>query len=1079
MRCLSIVFVTCVLGWRVAATAAQGESTMPIDAGGAVFDAAPFGDPLSDSTGSSIGVRWTEARKIRRVMLVLPDGAAAPPSVRVEFWHCEWDGRADVPPAERDAAGAGWEYADDWFNGEWRTAKSQVQTVGGGLELTFQPTSPAESDKFKAPGVTYRRTTQVRVAAAAPFPPGTRLHTFTDAVLKPLRVRIGFGIPRAFEDEGLGPKEGVVEVHNGHLGRLNGVDHATADANGVHWSLRDPRQGVLEADLLYAADPFDPHYDRTVVTVRSSIRPFSFFADDVARGDRVLVDDLGVLVTRADDPITLAEYRAQLRELGRKTVYDRVQDEPEQTLMRAWNDMPLKRPLYFVHGLPGNRNSMRQYPNGDILVSSNPHWFTKPPSTRDTPHKRWHGDWIRYGFGLSPDPMPGGRALRDGYLPILRTWWQEGPLYIEQATVLAPDDDPDALRLDTPTVMYVSVRFVNTSDCEPATARLRLTSVAHDVPEELRLDGDVVWAEYEGAVRPRYMLSVSTADETSGFTPDGNALRWERSIPPRESARFAAWIPSITVEHEELARISGCSFDAAADQMAAYWQRLTEAGTQVNTPEPWLNNFYRSHARHLLVNCLQELDSDRLHAHVGTFYYGVFPNESVMMISDLDRRGLHDFARRCYDSFLHYQGTVAFPGAYGSKEGLFYGAGGHEMGGYNKSHGYVLWGLAEHWRLTRDRAWMQRAAPSIAAGCDWILRERQRTMTAGPGGTRPLEFGWLPKGSLEDVTDYWYWLATNAATAWGFLAAADALADFGHPRGVELRDAAAAYRDDVVRGIQEARIRAGVVRLRDGTYVPKFPSHLHLRGRAVGWIRETLEGSLFLPAYQLIDPRGRETSWILKDYEDNLYISDTYGYSIPAFESFWFSRGGFSMQSNLLDGPLPYLWRDEIKHYLRAFFNGFASAYYPDIAMCNEHCLPELGYPMGDHFKSSDEAQVAYWLRLMFIREDGEDLVLGQALPRDWLRDGEVCGIERAPTHFGPMGLRIASHAAESYIDVTLTPPDRNPPRRIFVRLRHPESSPLKSVIVNGAPHSDFDPQMEWIVLPGSLTGPQEILARY
>ena len=1071
--------VTLVLGCCVAAAAAQGEPTTPIDIDGTVFDAAPFGDSLRDDTGCSIGVRWTEARKIRRIVLALPEGVAAPPGVRVEYWHREWDGRAEVPPGERDAGGAGWECADDWSNGEWRAARSQAQTRSGGLELTFEPTSPAENEKLKPPGVTYRRTTQVRVVAAAPLPPGTRLHAFTDAVLKPLRVRIVFGMPRAPGIERGSLEEGSLDIYNGRLEGLHGTGHATTAPDGVHWSMSDPREGGLEADLRYASDPFDSRYDRTVVTVRSSSRPFSFFADEVARGNRVLVDDLGVLVVRADDPTTLEAYRAQLRELGRKTVYDRVQDEPEQTLMRAWNDMPLKRPLYFVHGLPGNRNSMRQYPNGDILVSSNPHWFTKPPSERDTPHKRWHGDWIRYGFGLSPNPMPGGRALRDGYLPILRTWWQEGPLHIEQETVLAAEGDPEAVRLDTPTVMHVCVRFVNTSDHEPATARLRLTSVAQDVSEKLRLDGNVVRAEYEGAPQARYMLSVSAADEAPGFTPDGDALRWERSIPPRGSARFEAWIPSITVEREELERISGGPFDVAADRVAADWRRLTDAGTQINTPEPWLNDFYRAHAGHLLVNCLQELDSDRLHAHVGTFYYGVFPNESVMMISDLDRRGLHDYARRCYDSFLHYQGTVALPGEYGSQEGLFYGSGGHEMGGYNKSHGYVLWGLAEHWRLTRDQAWMRQAAPGIAAGCDWIIRERQHAMTTGPGGSRPIEFGWLPRGSLEDVTDYWHWLATNAATVWGFLAAADALVDFGDPRGGELRDAAAAYRDDVVRGLQEARIRAGVVRLRDGTYVPKIPSRLQLRGRAVGWIRETLEGSMFLPAYQLSDPRGLETTWILKDYEDNLYISDAYGYSIPAFESFWFSRGGFSMQSNLLDGPLPYLWRDEIKHYLRAFFNGFTSAYYPDIAMCNEHCLPELGYPVGDHFKSSDEAQVAYWLRLMFIREDGEDLVLGQALPRDWLSDGRVCEIERAPTHFGPMGLRIASHAADDHVDVRLTPPERNPPRRILLRLRHPECKPLRSVTVNGAPHSDFDPVMEWIALPGSLTGPQEILARY
>lgn len=1076
---LTVVLLgTLVLGYGIAAVAQPGPTT-PATGAGAAFDAAPFGECLPDTTGCSLGVRWTEARKVRRVVLVPPDGATLPAGVRVEFWHREWDGRADPPPGERDAGGRGWKQADDWFNGEWRTARSEVRALGKGLEVTFEPTAAAECEQFKPPGVTFRRATQIRAVAAAPFPPGTRLFTFTDSVLKPLRVRIAFGTPRALDSEKLGPEAGTLEVHNGQLEQMRGIAHVTTDADGVHWTLSDPQQALLEADLAYAVDPTDPLCDRAVVTVRSSTRPFSFFVDDVANGQRVLVDDLGVLVTRADDPITLEAYRTQLRELGRKTVYDRVRDEPEQTLRRAWNDMPLKRPLYFVHGLPGNRNCMRQYPDGDIVVSSNPHWFTKPPSARDTPHKRWHGDWIRYGFGLGSGQVSGGRALRDGYLPILRTWWQEGPLHIEQETVLAPVGDADAPRLDTPTVMHMCIRFTNVSEHEMALARLRLTAVAQDVPEKLSLDGDVVRAEYEGALQARYRFTLSGANDAPGFVSDGDALCREWSIPPHGGARFEAWIPSIAVDREALGRISEPAFEEAAGQMAAYWQHLTEAGTQLNTPEPWLNNFYRSHTRHLLVNCLQELDSDRLHAHVGTFYYGAFPNESVMMISDLDRRGLHDLARRCYDGFLHYQGTVALPGEYGSKEGVFYGAGGHEMGGYNKSHGYVLWGLAEHWRLTRDRDWMQQVAPGIAAGCDWIMRERQRTLTPASTGARPLEFGWLPPGSLEDVTDYWYWLATNAATAWGFLAAADALADFGHPRGAELRAAAASYRDDVLRGMQEARIRAGVVQLRDCTYVPKFPSHLFLRGRAVGWIRETLEGSMFLPAYQLIDPRGCETAWILKDYEDNLYISDSYGYSIPAFESFWFSRGGFSMQSNLLDGPLPYLWRDEIKHYLRAFFNGFASCYYPDIAMCNEHCLPELGYPMGDHFKSSDEAQVAYWLRLMFVREDGEDLVLGQALPRDWLRDGRICEIERAPTYFGPVSLRIMSQAADDRIVVRFVPPDRNPPRRVLVRLRHPEGKPLRSATVNGAPFSDFDPGLEWIVLSGSRAGTQDIVARY
>jgi hypothetical protein len=71
---------------------------------------------------------------------------------------------------------------------------------------------------------------------------------------------------------------------------------------------------------LTAVDPSSSLYDRTVVTVRSRQRPFSFAADEIARGDRVFVDDLGALVTRGDDSISLAQYRELRKEFSGKTV---------------------------------------------------------------------------------------------------------------------------------------------------------------------------------------------------------------------------------------------------------------------------------------------------------------------------------------------------------------------------------------------------------------------------------------------------------------------------------------------------------------------------------------------------------------------------------------------------------------------------------------------------------------------------------------------------------------------------------------------------------------------------------------
>ena len=163
-----------------------------------------------------------------------------------------------------------------------------------------------------------------------------------------------------------------------------------------------------------------------------------------------------------------------------------------------------------------------------------------------------------------------------------------------------------------------------------------------------------------------------------------------------------------------------------------------------------------------------------------------------------------------------------------------------------------------------------------------------------------------------------------------------------------------------------------------------------------------------------------------------------------------------------------------------AYFNGFASGFYPEIRMCNEHSLPELGYPVGDQFKTSDEAQSAYWLRLMFVNDQmPPDLYLGQAIPRYWLSKGNKVGIERAPSRFGVLSFALESDTGGDKIRAVVDPPTRNSPNNIFVRIRHPKEQPIRSVTVNGQPYERFDVRKEWIILPGTVKDRQQIEASY
>ncbi len=1031
------------------------------------FDAAPFGFASTLREGLVREIRWAEPRKIRRVVIEFPEGAEVPQpgTVRLRYWRGGWDGLPDPVLAERGAGRVGWERMDDWTNGKWQDADANLHTEGTRLVLTFNPTGAKEFEKLGQPGVTYRKTLMIRVVSDAPLPADTRVRAVTDSIYQPLTFRLHWGTPADPAIKSADNETPPLEVFNGEV-----VSPLTP--------VQDPSRGGQMATVLMTAAPGGAGEDRTIVTVRSAARPFSFEADAIARGEQICVDDLGVLVVRGDDPMTLDAWRDARKEHAGRTVYQRVFDEPEQTLARAWDDMPLKRPLYFVHGLPGNRDAMHQRPDGEIVVTSGKGWFKLPPSDRDTKRQDWPGRILKIGFGLPAEGRPVQRELLEGYLPLLRAWWQVGPVYYEERSILDKlDGDLSEVRLDDPTVLLVRLRLVNTSAARNGTASLYFTSAPEGGSDKLVMTGDRAEAVAADARRLRFLVRLGGRGK---LVEEGDGMRWTLDLKPGEAHQIDVAIPSITLtSDDEIQPLLQRDFDAAGRRICDYWREQTARGAAVTTPEPWLNDFYKSHLRHLLVNCYKEVDSDRLHAHVGTFNYGVYPDESAMMISDLDRRGYHDEARRCLDSFLHYQGTVQMPGNFKTKEGLFYGSGGHDHGGYNKSHGWVLWNMADHWHVTRDREWMERAAPKLVAACDWVSRERRVTMTQRADGTRPLEYGFLPTGSLEDVTDYWYWMVTNVCTVWGFEALADALADFGHPEAGRLRAEARAFRDDVMRAVEESRVITPVVRLRDDTCVPKYPSRLYERGRSHGWLRETLEGSIHLLITGMIAPDAPEARWILDDFEDNLYISDAYGYGIPAFDRFWFSRGGFSMQANLLGGPLPYLYRDEIKHYLRAYFNAFTSAFYPDIRMCNEHSLPELGYPAGDHFKSSDEAQSTYWLRLMFVNERGGDLYLGQAIPRYWLADGQRVAIERAPSRFGPLSFEIASSAAGGRIEAVLTPPSRNPLGTIYVRLRHPQHKPIRDVTLNGEPYPRFDAEKEWIVLPGRLEGPQRIVARY
>jgi len=1042
-----------------AAPAGQENAMKPSE--GSPADIAPWGERTwSDAAGAQF--TWEDPRDVCRVEAAFSGPPPDPAAVRLQWWQSQWPERR-IPRDRPSGAGeSGWLNIGDWYQGRWRDADARLAVSGNTWTWIFEPVNLKEFPNLKGFAAAWRTTMKLRLAGHAGLKTAA-VRVFSDSAWKAADLAIEWGGTADTEQVW----DGRLEVFNGYADRVEplGGTAVAVGADGAWKSTVRGRTASVRAHVWFTAGPNVNSFDRTVVTVRARQAVLSFDAAQVAAGARVFAPMYGVVVRRSDDAETYAGALAKWKSRALKTIYERVFDEPEQTFERAWADMPPKRQFYIPLGCEGGRQRFGVEPDGSVFCRND---RIDQPRGKDTPRRTWGGNSLNYRFGL-PAETPAKRWIEDESLPIIHAQWlRDGVRYTQTAFATRLEAGglgfPD-MQADDTTVLVVRIMCENTGD-KPAAARLGLAIEADGRALPLAIRDSRVYAK----ARDSELLRCEVSGPQGGnwqAEDGGKRLALARELAAGEKAAAIIKVPYITLDQPaELERLRKIGFDEQFDRVRTFWGARADAGCRIRTPVPQITNFYRAHVSHLLINCGREVRADRLMARVGSFGYGVYGNESCMMITDLDRRGLHGEAERCLDTFLAYQGTAGLPGDYASQEGVFNGAGGWESGGYNQHHGWILWAMAEHYRYTGDRAWLERSADKLVKACRWITRERARTRGFDPACQRGIERGLLPPGSLEDIGDWRCWLSNNVFSWWGLDAASRVLADIGHPRAKDLAAEAGAYRADLLAAFKEAMARSPLVRLSDGTWVPAIPSEVHRRGRTFGWITVTLEGPIYLVRTGAIAPDDPLARCIMQDYEDNMYLSEQYGYPPENLAEHWFSRGGFSMQPNLLCSPHPYLMRDEPKHFLRAYFNALAVTYYPNTQMLTEHPLPGMGDWRGDHYKSSDESNSTYWLRLAFIDERGEDLYLGMAVPRAWLADGSGPAIERAATYFGPMGLRYESHAARGFITAVLDPPGRRPPKRTFLRFRHPEGKAIQRVELDGKPWDKFDAKREVVDLP-------------
>jgi hypothetical protein len=1020
-----------------------------------------------------LAVQWDSPRDVCEVSIEGIDGNLAQ-KLRLEWWASVW-------PANGTG---GWMRLDDEWNGRWITVDTKAQrTDDKRFVFRFPPLVKSEWDNA-LPAEQYpdkrepafRRTLKVRLRAENQRIEGEhRLQVFGAS-----RWRLGsFDIEtRRSQDEA---SRGQIEIINGELLSIESLPKPRdVKLTGTQWTGKKP-QGAstgVRIQILYADSNDLNSNELTRVTVRQGRQPkvtgFSFVPQDVTEHESIRLPDFGTLVSESRRSLSLASDQGPDAKAWKSPVRERIPERPEMTRQMAMAGIPRLSPARWVPvGVPSARQEFFVGPNGDWMITA---LSLNTDTGRDA--KRWvfkkdfgnERQWDEFYTILDTRAEPkfdGGdrqnvrRYLADGFLPLICVEWDTGPIHYRHeltTTILMGEYDDDATRRGDETVVLLSkLELTNTGDQDsPATVNLRYSIAA---PIALQADGLIRvgssnGSDQQGLYSVRGLISM---DKPAG----GGAADWEvRPVVDAKSSAILHWQDKLApsqkrlvyfkapfvelLEAEELKRLGEISFEQEKPIVLDYWRRRLANGMQMEVPDEALNNFYKANLWHNVITTDRDPKTGLYNHGVATVRYRVFANETVMVARSMDMRGEHIEAERFLEPMLHYQGTEALKGIFSTKKGVFHGAGEYTHGEYAMNHGFVLWGIADHYLMTRDRAYLDRVAPRLIEACDFLIRERRSTMS-GPA----VIHGLCPASSLEDVVEYQYWFATNAYFYLGMKRAAQALGDIGQADGQRIADEAEKYRRDIEACVREATSRSAVVRLRDGNYIPYVPSRVfQWRHLTEGWIREALYCSLHLATAEVLSPNDRVITWMLDDLEDNIFFSWQSGYNVSDYQQRWFERGGVTLQPCLLDMPIVYMARDEIPAALRAFWNTYALSIYPDV-----HCFAEwasrFGVAGGPVYKTSDESRFVMWLRQLLVWENDQQLWLARAVPKEWLEDGKSIIVKRAQSLFGPVDMTIRSAVKQERITAELLLPRRNPPAEVWLRLRHPEGLYPKRVFVN------------------------------
>ena len=834
-----------------------------------------------------------------------------------------------------------------------------------------------------------------------------------------------------------GPFSGKISALNG---RIRAARLAQGQGAASHDSVRVMSEGPARLELTLSDARLGPGANPTMVQLEVEKSPLTFLARDVTSTRPIYIPEYGVAVTDASDTRTFFEIAEAVRRRGALSGLQRWANEPEETFEQAAaRTRDMKCPTWL--GVARDVRMFRVMQNElagswGRIVSAYPASDSRFDMTDDNTY------FLNFVIGPGPScRVQLTRRLEEGVLPILRSVQQEGDV-VYHVTAFAT--------LETRPLSAAAVRgsdwraaYEKTyGNMYTAEERQRLKELI--VAETTGREEEVVCCLRAEAVNtgqaPRYAWFKAALitpgkscpyDGRQGFCAlepervyavhrlDGRPMPQEEMavlLQPGERVVFDILVPHQPLSSARAAKLGTLNLDEHLAACRNYWREKLAAGAQIRVPERAIDERLRAGLLHLDINSPGLEPDGNVLACTGA--YPPIGTESAPIIMFFDSMGWHRLAERVINFFLDRQREDGFM---------------QNFGGYESETGPVLWAAGEHFRYTRDEAWVRRVKPQLLKSCDYLLKWRAANQTEEMRAKGC--FGLLA-GKVADPEDRFHSFMLNGLSYIGLQRVAEMLETIDPAEAVRLAQAASEFKKEIRQAYYAALARSPVVPLGDGKWAPAPPPWPEYRG-PVGLyaeggknfygafcVNDSLIGPLYLVIGEVLEHGELGAAFMLKAHQELMTVENV-GFGQP-----YYCRHDFL-----------HLKRGEVKEYLKTYYNQLTSLQDRETYTFWE-C-----YTHASQHKTHEEGWFLMQTRWLLFLEEGGTLAFLRAIPRRWLEHGKKIELRNVATYFGPASLRVESKLNDGSIEAAVECKAERRPREITIRLPHPEGRKAVSVV--------------------------------